>query len=531
MAESLPRSEPAMSGVQLKVNRNAFRLGPGVDQDLTYDVEINGEPVWSVQPRRDSTGREDGLWFDWPVELKPYLLGRSTILIRAHISGETVAEKEHTFGDEPDAVVSVRNSDGRPLAVDKWGHLVSRLEDEAPANQERLLDEMVRLLGDVKNACGLPTFVCFGTLLGAVRDHDLIGHDNDVDIAYLSAYNHPVDITRESFRVERRLRESGWVIRRGSSVRINVRLTMPDDTLRYIDIFSFGWVEGLLYMPSDLAVPATAETMLPLSTVELAGRQVPAPANSEQLLEMTYGPNWRVPDPSFRYEIRRPLKRRYMAWYGGLHARRRMWDAFAVKTPRRLLTGPTPFAKWAANVIPEDHVIVDLGCGTGRDTLWFARQGRTAIGLDYLYYWIGAAEREAARRQISAEFRVCDLSDSRAVLALGAELARMESPVTLYARFLLSAVDEQIRQDIWRVAQMALRSRGQLLLEFRTTEDASRSHVFERNERQRFFLDPEQAVSEIEATGGRIVQQITGDNLARFKSENPHVCRLVATWS
>ena len=37
--------------------------------------------------------------------------------------------------------------------------------------------------------------------------------------------------------------------------------------------------------------------------------------------------------------------------------------------------------------------------------------------------------------------------------------------------------------------------------------------------------------AEIEANGGRVVHREAGTGLAPFRTEDPHVCRIVATWS
>jgi hypothetical protein len=76
---------------------------------------------------------------------------------------------------------------------------------------------------------------------------------------------------------------------------------------------------------------------------------------------------------------------------------------------------------------------------------------------------------------------------------------------------------------------MSLRTGGRLFLEFRTERDARTEHVFGTHFRR--YLDPELVQAEIEANGGRVVHQEAGTGLARFRTEDPHVCRIVAVWS
>ena len=501
-------------------------VGP-IDGDLTYDVLINGQHIWSLQPERDLTFRDRGAGVTWPRALRSYLVGHGHVAVREHVSGREVASTEYSFGGASDGEVSVVNPNGDPLLLDKWGRLIRPLASEDDESLDRLMDRVVALLDTMNNACGVPSFICFGTLLGAVRDGAPIGHDNDIDVGYLSAFEHPVDVAREAFQVARVLHEHGWPARRGSAVRINTRLDLGGGQARRADVFTCAWVEGVLYMPSDVGVKVPRETMLPLGTVTMLGREVPAPADPESLLTLTYGPGWRVPDPSFEYARSVGLRRRLDGWYGGLSRGRKHWDTFAKKAQRVVPNGPSDFARWVTGEQPSKRLLVDIGTGTGRDALWMAREGRPVLGLDYAA--LGMARRRSRRTGLDARFEVFNIVDTRAALILGARLSRQAEPPDLYARFLLHAIDEAGRANLWRVAQMSLRRGGLFFAEFRTERDAGLPHAFRG--RGRSFLDPDVIAAEIEASGGRIVSRVEGQGLAVFGREDPHVCRMVATWS
>jgi len=52
--------------------------------------------------------------------------------------------------------------------------------------------------------------------------------------------------------------------------------------------------------------------------------------------------------------------------------------------------------------------ILDAGCGTGENALFFAQRGHQVVGIDYLPGPIELAKKKAAERGISATFRVLD---------------------------------------------------------------------------------------------------------------------------
>jgi cyclopropane fatty-acyl-phospholipid synthase-like methyltransferase len=58
-----------------------------------------------------------------------------------------------------------------------------------------------------------------------------------------------------------------------------------------------------------------------------------------------------------------------------------------------------------------DHItgsVLDAGCGTGDNALFFARQGHKVTGIDFLEEPIQRAKRKAAERGLSATFLVMD---------------------------------------------------------------------------------------------------------------------------
>lgn len=501
-----------------------------VDPDLTYDVLINDHHIWSLVPSRDMKQLDDvGLHAPWPDALRSRLTGRGTVAVRDHVSGEILSSVEHAFAGEHDEEVDITDRAGRHLILDKYGRLTRPLAQQDPEIVHELLEVSARLLEVLRDQAGVPAFVAYGTLLGAVRGQRLIAHDNDIDLAYVSEHPHPVDVAREGMRIERVLREAGYAVRRGSGTRLNIRVKLSDRSLRGIDVFTAHWVEGVLYMPSDTGFPMPREAVLPLGSVTLHGHPMPAPAQPERLLAATYGDDWATPDPAFKYETPRPLYRRLNGWFGGLITHRKYWDAFYAQQRQRVPNGPSPFAEWVAEHHGSQRPLVDVGCGTARDSLWFAAEhGRHVTGLDYNQGVLRRATNRSRRRELDTEFHLLNLYDTRAALAWGTILAHREDPCDVYARFLLHTLSEPGQENFMRLAAMALRREGLLFLEFRTTEDLGRPKVFTH---KRHLVDPRRAREMVTAAGGTVLHETTGTGLAPFEIEDPVVCRMVATWS
>lgn len=517
-----------MTGPALEVDDRRIALPAGLVPQETYDVLLNDLHVWSFTPDRDAKESQGGAYVRWPQALRRYLKGHATVVLRHHVSQEVVATAEHAFGGRSDTEVRVVDQAGQPLILDKYDRLIRPLDAEGSDTLDHLMGQVVDLLTALDEAAGVPAFVSYGTLLGAARNGRLIGHDNDVDLTYVSLAATPVDVIREAYRVERALKAAGFVVRRGSAARLNVRLPQPDGTLRFVDVFTAHWVEGVLYTPQDTGFRLPVSAILPLTTLTLHGHEVPAPADPERLLAATYGPSWRVPDPSFKYETPRWLSRRIGGWFGGLRAHRKPWDAFYAGPGKRLTREPSAFARWVQQRDPSSRAVLDVGAGNCRDSYFFARHGRSVTALDFSMGVLERTVRGAGSDEPEIATAPVNLNDTREVLALGTELAGRQETTDVYCRLTLDAVEPVGRENILRLASMVLRREGHLYLEFRTPRDRLSDHHFDM---PRKFLSPRAVAKEIEARGGRVVHQESGRGRARFEEEDPYVCRMVASWS
>jgi SAM-dependent methyltransferase len=502
----------------------------GADARTVIDVLFEGQWVWSFQCGRDTEPSGAGPRASWPVSLRPFLRGTGQVTVRERFSGRTWFDGEYAF-DAGTARVRIVDAQGRPLIVDKAGDLQCGFAERGQATVDALLDAVEDVLARLADA-GVDAFLAFGALLGAVRDGSFIPHDSDADVAYLSRHTSPVDVARESFALERAMIDAGYWTWRFSAADFKVIVPDPEGG-RAIDIFAGFVADGVFYLLPEVAAEVAQdafheEIILPLGEVGLHGRKITAPRDPEALLEIIYGPDWRIPDPSFKFTPPRWVRRRLDGWLRGNNGNRQHWWPFYFgRSKEAVSVDPSPFATW----VHEHELassIVDIGSGTGRDSLWFARQGHDVLGMDYIPAATERAGKVAREEELPARFKTLNLYDIRQVLGVGGELAHQDDPPVLYGRFLIHALEDLGRHNLWRLAGMCLRRGGKFYLEFRTGLDAGAEHEF--GEHFRRYLDPDVVVAEIEERGGRIEHREAGYGLAVYKNEDPHICRLVATW-
>jgi ubiquinone/menaquinone biosynthesis C-methylase UbiE len=207
---------------------------------------------------------------------------------------------------------------------------------------------------------------------------------------------------------------------------------------------------------------------------------------------------------------------------------RQYWDEFYAGRARAAIgDDPSDFARWLPTAHDLPRRLIDVGTGTGRDGLWFARQGLDVLGLDFSPASVRLARDSAASAGLGARFEVLDLYDGAAVAdrarALGDRL-----PVTVYGRFLVHAIEDDGRANLFSFARALGGEGGLLALEFRTGKDANAPHVF--GDHYRHFLEPAVVVDELEALGAHVLSRDESHGFAVFRDEDPHVCRLVAEW-
>lgn len=195
------------------------------------------------------------------------------------------------------ATLRRRLADG--AVFDKFGRLTA---GHRPARTAAVLDLVADvhavLAGDGK--VGVP---CYGNLLGAVREHDVLAHDpGGFDLGYLSAETTAQRVREEFVAVCTALLAAGFDLRleRYSAM---IRRRRTDEV--FVDL-NYLWADkgrlGLSYgwrgrQVSDLAAFTRYRDGV------IADRVVTVPGNAEDVLAQLYGPGWPTPDQGFDHTV------------------------------------------------------------------------------------------------------------------------------------------------------------------------------------------------------------------------------------
>ncbi len=156
-------------------------------------------------------------------------------------------------------------------------------------------------------------YIHYGTLLGSVREQGLIGHDTDIDVAYISKYHKPEEVEAEMIDIYRRLLDAGvldiywkqertpeWFVAETSPTYdiqepVGQAHIVFDDPEQPIDLYTT-WIDekGDYYNPLEPTAWCKGKDLYPFKKGSLEGLEFNIPNNSESLLEHHYG-DWRTP--------------------------------------------------------------------------------------------------------------------------------------------------------------------------------------------------------------------------------------------
>lgn len=501
--------------------------------DRPVDLCVDGRRIWTFWSARDTESvGVPGLRRAWPLRRAPWpqglahhMVGRARITVRDPASDRVYFDRDLQLG-ESEAPIVIRSRRGVELGIDKSGRLVPTFEGRSRGDIDALLDATEKVLAALRDA-GVEPFLAYGTLLGAVREGRVLGHDSDADLGYVSRHSTPVDVVRESFEVQRQLARAGFRIARYSGGSFKILVTEAEVT-RGLDVFGGFLDGGRLHLMGEIDTPFEEDWILPLGEAPLNGRPMPVPARPEKLLAATYGPGWQVPDPAFKFTTPERTVRAFNDWFRGTQPGIRHWDRRAAfGRGRELPDQPTPLARRAARAARRiGGEVLEVGAGRGSDSLWIARQGLAVTAYDYAPQALALAEQVAQQESVELVVRQLNLTEWRSVLAEGARLAQVRRPRVVLARHVLEATSTEGRAGFARLCSMALRDGGRVLAEcyLPPEEPAPGAEADEGPEWMVGPVDPEETAELFRAAGAQRVI------VKRFRRGGRPAVRLLGVW-
>lgn len=441
------------------------------------------------------------------------------------ISGHGMVYRPRKQGAHTLADLKAKMADGHVFSRSGYLQLSKSLDVEW---QRLVLLQAARVRQFVADSRGYDAFFVYGTLLGAVREGGFIGHDSDLDLAYVSDLREGAEVARELRDIALALIDAGFQVRSFQThLRISSSIEGHDDV--HVDLFHT-WFDDDDVLRFPYGVAGVGEIRRSqwqgVREIDFAGATGLLPVVAEQVAEVLYGAGWRQPQPGFSWHRDR-TSRGEAALVPPTMVEEVYWADFYAHA--EFTTGSTFFDFVDSQEIPS--TVVDLGCGDGRDAIAHAAAGRHVVGVDRSRVAVRHAQARAEKLGLAGRltFASADVADAPGLTAILTQ-ARSKAdggPVLVYLRFFLHSIPEETQQALLDTVAAAGRAGDVIAAEFRTEQDAKGPKVhgahYRRYQDGRAFgqlLD--------EHYGYEVLVEREGTGLSPYGDEDPHLYRVIA---
>lgn len=198
------------------------------------------------------------------------------------------------------------------------------------------------------------------------------------------------------------------------------------------------------------------------------------------------------------------------------------WSSFyAAESASSKLMPPSQFAAFVAPEIEPECALFDIGCGNGRDSLFFAELGFKVVALDASGTAIEYARAKSEERGLTnIQFLQEDIT-SPALRRSISELGRKSACV--YSRFFLHAITESEQAQFFNSLADTLLPGHRVAFEYRVTADQAIEK--EAPPHYRRYQDSADVNAQIEALGFKALYVVEGQGFAKYKAEDAIVAR------
>ncbi|MBX0299023.1 LicD family protein [Cryobacterium sp. 1639] len=475
------------------------RSGQGIPAD--QPVEPHAEPDVEPAAEPDSVpGAEHpaaSVSYRLPPAFGATLSGSGELALHYADTGELIDRTQVAAHVDPDSgALRFVDGDGNPVVLNKWGHRSITFADASPAMVDGLLRHTRQVIAQITEF-GLRPWLMGGTLLGAVRTGELLPHDDDADLGYVSAHTNPVDAALESFALQRFLEAAGHTVIRYSATQMQILFHTGPGAGFHVDVFGGFYRDDMFMQPFHVRAALPKAIFTDLAPITLADWEFPAPNPPEPWLEANYGTGWRVPDTGHRFVTPASAADRFINWFGNLNQHLDFWDEYYADRVTAA-DAPSTLAVDLLAAAPAGATIFELGHGNGTDLAHLAGRGHRVVGIDFARSAAVAASARLGTAYPAVELLQLDLGDRRQTLALARREVHSSEPVRILAVNLLQVLTIEARPGVLTLVRHLLGADGEWHVSFPTVlgdrfsvDDPTTWHLTESQFRDLIATEPD----------------------------------------
>lgn len=192
---------------------------------------------------------------------------------------------------------------------------------------------------------------------------------------------------------------------------------------------------------------------------------------------------------------------------------------------RKLTQRPSFFAENILKYLDKGKLLIDLGCGNGRDSIFFWQQGIQVIAID---------SADIAMKQLKAQYSNSDIQFISGDFVEN-EIYKKYKADYFYSRFTIHAITDWQQNLLLKNVYQCLKNNGILFIEARSVlddiygkgEPAGRNaYIYEEHYRR--FIVAGELENALESEGFTIISSEESRGFAPFEGTDPVILRMIA---
>mgnify|MGYP001184129200 FL=1 len=199
---------------------------------------------------------------------------------------------------------------------------------------------------------------------------------------------------------------------------------------------------------------------------------------------------------------------------------KKFWDRYYAKTLG--MDTPSTFATYVSGLIKKGDSILELGCGNGRDSFYFAKKGFQVFAIDQSKIVINRIKK----KNINPKFICKDIQELEKIFKFEIDHC--------YARFFLHALNENEENRVIKSVAKLLPKDGLFFSENRSVKSdlygkgkVISKDIFSTDHKRR-FIRKNNISQKLEDNGFKITTLVEEKGLAVHQGDDPVVIRICA---
>lgn len=196
------------------------------------------------------------------------------------------------------------------------------------------------------------------------------------------------------------------------------------------------------------------------------------------------------------------------------------WKEYYKKNPNPVEA--STFARFCIGFLSEGKSLIELGCGNGRDSIYFANHNLNVTAIDQIDEEIDYLNQKYGSDNI--QFVARDFTNLKKDIKYD----------YIYSRFTLHSITEDREKKVFEWIESQLNDNGLFLLEVRSINDPmfKQGEQISENENitthYRRYLDLNNTINSLKNCGLTILYKLESRGLSVYKDDDPMLIRIVA---